>query len=160
MLEDPAFWVAVAFVIFVAAIGKKLLTTVAAALDKRSGAIKGELDEAVRLREEAQKLLASFQRKQREVVKEAEGILHQAREDAERLRAEAKAELETVLGRRRDQAVEKIARAEALAVQEVREAAADLAFKATRRLIGERIDEARDAKLVADTIQAIGKKLH
>jgi F-type H+-transporting ATPase subunit b len=160
MFEDPAFWVAVAFVLFVAAIGKKLITTVAAALDKRSDRIRGELDEARRLREEAQGLLAQYQRKQREALKEAETIVAQAREDAERLRAEAKTELETSLARRRDQAVEKIARAEAQAIQDVREAAADLAFRATRRLIGETVDPARDAKLVAETVAVIGKKLH
>jgi F-type H+-transporting ATPase subunit b len=160
MFEDPAVWVAVAFVLFILAVGKKGYTIATTTLDKRSGAIKSELDEAVRLREEAQNLLASYQRKQREAVREAEGILVQAREDAERIRADARAELEAVIARRREQAVDKIQRAEAQAVAEVRGAAADLAFRATKRLIEAKVDESRDAKLVADTIKAIGKTLH
>ncbi len=160
MFESPEFWVAIAFVIFVAALARKLLATVRAALDARSARIEGELDEARRLREEAQDLLASYQRRQREAVKEAEGILAQAREDAETIRTNAGAELQAALARRREQALDKIARAEAMAVQEVRAAAADLAFRATRRLIGEAMDAGRDAKLVAETLDTIAKKLH
>jgi len=160
MFESPEFWVAIAFVIFVAALARKLVAMVRAALDARSARIEGELDEARRLREEAQDLLASYQRRQREAVKEAEGILAQAREDAETIRTNAGAELQAALARRREQALDKIARAEAMAVQEVRAAAADLAFRATRRLIGEAMDAGRDAKLVAETLDTIAKKLH
>lgn len=160
MFESPEFWVAIAFVIFVAALARKLLAMVRAALDARSARIESELDEARRLREDAQDLLASYQHRQREAVKEAEGILAQAREDAETIRTNAGAELQAALARRREQALDKIARAEAVAVQEVRAAAADLAFRATRRLIGETMDAGRDAKLVAETLDTIAKKLH
>jgi F-type H+-transporting ATPase subunit b len=160
MLESPEFWVAVAFVIFLAAAGRKILGLVVAGLDRRSEAIRRELDEATRLREEAQALLATYQKKGQEAVAESAAILAHAREDADRITAEAQKDLELVLARRREQAVERIARAEAAAVQEVRTAAADLAFRATRRLIVERLDAARDGKLVADAIVEVGKKLH
>ena len=159
-LSNPETWVAVAFVIFVVVLGRKIAKAVAGALDKRTAQIERDLGEAARLREEAAALLASYQAKQREAEQEAQGIVVHAREEAERLVSDAEQELATALARRRQQALEKIARAEAQAVQEVREQAVDLALKATRKLIAENLTEARDAKLVADAIAEVGKKLH
>ena len=160
LFEDPTFWVAVAFVIFLGALGPRVVKLVTAALDKRTQQIKHELEEAVRLRDEAQTLLASYQRKQREALKEVEAILTHARDDAERITAEAEAEIEATLARRRAQAIEKIARAEAQAAQEVRVAAVDLALRATRKLIADHLDAKRDAKFVSDATAEIAKKLH
>ncbi|MFQ5983980.1 MAG: F0F1 ATP synthase subunit B [Alphaproteobacteria bacterium] len=160
MTVNEEFWVAVAFVVFVAALFRPVGRMITAMLDKRAARIKEELDEAVRLREEAQALLASYQRKQRGALKEAEEILARAREEAERQATRAREELEAELTRRRAQAMDRIARAEAEAVQEVRELAADLALKATRRLIAEKMDAKREAELIDEAIAEIGKKLH
>ncbi len=160
MFEDPAFWVAVAFVLFIAAAGRKILGLVTAGLDKRTAAIRHELDEAQRLRAGAQALLTSYQTKNQEAVAAAQAIVARARDDAARIATEAQVELETVLARRREQAVEKIARAEASAVQEARAAATDLALKATRRLLVEHLDPARESALVAAAIAEVGRKLH
>ena len=81
---DQTFWVALAFVMFIAVVYKPVSRKMAAALDARAEKIKQELDEAVRLREEAQALLAGYERRQNEALKEAEDILGHAREEAER----------------------------------------------------------------------------
>lgn len=159
-LSNPETWVAVAFVIFVTVLGRKIFKAVTGALDKRTAQIKHDLDEAARLREEAAQLLVSYQNKGREAEQEAQGIVAHAREEAERRLTEAEQELVGSLARRRQQALENIARAEAQAVQEVREQAVDLALKATRKLIADNLTEARDAKLVAEAIAGVGKKLH
>ncbi|MSP82719.1 MAG: F0F1 ATP synthase subunit B [Alphaproteobacteria bacterium] len=160
MFEDPAFWVFVAFVLFIAAAGRKILKLVVAGLDKRTAAIRSELDEAQRLRSEAQVLLVDYQRKTQDATREAAAIIAHARDEAARIGAEAQGDLEVTLARRREQAVEKIARAEASAVQEVRNAATDLALRVTRRLIAERLDPQRDTELVAAAIAEVGTKLH
>jgi len=158
--SDPATWVAVAFVIFVAVLGRKIFKAATTALDKRTAQIRHDLDEAARLREEAAALLASYQSKSREAEQEAQAIVAHAREEAERRLADAQQEVAGALARRRQQALDNIARAEAQAVQEVREQAVDLALKATRKLLADNLTEARDAKLVADAIAEVGKKLH
>jgi len=160
LLQDPTFWVAVAFFIAVAALWKPLGRMIVGGLDKRADHIRDELDQARRLREEAQELLASYERKQREAEKEAEGIVAHAREEAERLARRAAADLEGQVARRRQQAMDRIAQAEADAVREVRAAAVDLALKATRMLLVEKLDAQQQSKLVDEAIGEIGKRLH
>jgi len=160
LLEDPTFWVAIAFVIAVIALFRPVSKMIVGGLDKRSDCIRGELDEARRLREEAQELLASYERKQREAEKEAESIVAHAREEAERLARGAAADLEGQVTRRRQQAMDRIAQAEAEAVREVRAAAVDLALKATRKLLSDKLDAQQQSKLVDEAIGEIGKRLH
>ena len=97
---EAEFWVAVAFFIFVAFLGYiGAHRMILASLDGRRDRIKAELDEARRLREEAQKLLADYQRKQREVEGEAEIIISNAQAEAERVAAEAHARMEELVAR-------------------------------------------------------------
>lgn len=160
LLLSPEFWVAVGFVIFVASIAKPMGRAFASMLDARSNRIRETLDEAARLREVAQHLLAEHQRKQRDVVRETEEMLAKAKEEAERLAAEAAENLATVLGRREEMALEKIARAEAEALQQVRETAVDVAVAATRKLIADKLDEGRRDGLVDDAISELPDMLH
>jgi F-type H+-transporting ATPase subunit b len=160
VIHDPALWVALAFIIAVLALFKPAGKMIVGGLDKRSDRIRDELDEARRLREEAQELLASYERKQREAEKEAEGIVAHAKEEAERLSRRAAAELEAQVARRRQQALDRIGQAESDAVREVRAAAVDLALKATRKLLAEKIGEEQQSKLVDEAIAEIGKRLH
>ena len=154
------FWVAVAFVIFVAAIGKLAYTKITQALDKRAATIKQELDEAMRLREETQALLAGYQRQQRDALAQAEEIVAHAHQEATRLAAQAETDLEQDMARRAQRALDKIARAEAQALMEVRGAAAALAVSAARRLIVSSLDEAGADKLIDDAIAELDGKLH
>lgn len=160
MFYSPEFWVLVAFVIFVALVWKKAKTAIFGALDERAEKIRRELEEAQRLREEAQALLAQSQRKQREALKEAEEIVSHAREEAERLRLTAEADLDAQMKRREAQALDKIAQAEASALQQVRDMTVDVAIEATRRILSERMDERQSAALVDDAIRGLPQNLH
>ena len=119
--NDPLFWVLVAFVAFLALLlYYKVPAIVAKALDDRADAIRKELDEARKLREEAQSLLSDYQRKAREAETEAQSIIEQAKIEAEALAADSRKALVESLERRSKIAEEKIARAESQAVSEVR----------------------------------------
>src|SRR3546814_6728751 len=133
MLHDPTFWVAVAFVVFAGLMVWKARQPVLDGLDARAERIRAELDEAQRLREEAQKALAEYKRKQRDAAKEAEDLLANAKHEAELLRRQAAEDLKETLARREKAAIEKIAQAETQALQEVRAQAVDIAIAATAK---------------------------
>ena len=161
MLSDATFWVAVSFAIFVGLLFYyKVPGMVTKALDKRAADIAHELEEARRLREEAQELLASYQRKQRDAMKEAETIIEQANEEAERLAAEIRETMQVQAERRTKLAEDKIAQAEVQAVQEVRALAADLAVEAARRVIGDKLSGDKANTLIEKSIRNLGAKLH
>lgn len=135
MLETEA-WVAIGFVIFLGVLvylgaHRRIID----GLDQRQARIKAELDEAQRLRQEAQALLADYQRKQREAEGEAAAIVAGATAEAERLAAEAKARMEDLVARRTKMAEVKIAQAEAQALADVRAAAADAAVAAAEKIL-------------------------
>jgi F-type H+-transporting ATPase subunit b len=158
-IHDPAFWTALAFIIFVAVMFKPLKKALLAGLDSRIEQIRKEVEEAQRLREEAQTLLASYQRKQREAAQEAEEIVKQAKEDAAIHRAEAEKALVELLKRQEALAVDKIAQAEAAAVQEVREIAVDLAIAATEKILTEKVRGDLSDRLVDKAIGELSQKL-
>ena len=159
LVHDPAFWTALAFVIFVVVMFRPLKKALLAGLDSRIEQIRKEVEEAQRLREEAQTLLASYQRKQREAAQEAEKIVKQAKEDAANHRAEAEKALEELLKRQEALAVDKIAQAEAAAVQEVREIAVDLAIAATEKILAEKVRGDLSDRLVDKAIGELPQKL-
>lgn len=159
-LDSPELWVAVAFVILIAAIAKTAWTKIGAGLDDRAARIKAEIDEAQRLREEAQHLLAEFQRKQRDAAKEAEEILNHAKDEAARLREKAAGDLETAVARREAQAKDRIAQTEAQAVAEVRAAAVDLAVAAAGKLLAETLDAEKANALIDDSVREFDERLH
>jgi F-type H+-transporting ATPase subunit b len=154
---DAEFWVAVAFVAFLGVlIYFGVHEMMVNYIDQRRDRIKAELDEALRLKEEALALLAQYQRKQREVEEEAAGIIAGAAAEAERMMAEAKAKMEEFIARRGKMAETKIAQAEAQALADVRAAAAEAAVSAAgtiltgavkgevaERLIGKGIDDVK-----------------
>jgi F-type H+-transporting ATPase subunit b len=135
MIEAEA-WVAVAFVLFLG-----ILVYVGAhrrvidGIDQRQARIKAELEEARRLREEAQALLVEYQRKRHEADREAEAIIATANAEAERLAAEGKTRLEDFVARRTKMAETKIAQAEAQALADVRSSAADAAVAAAEKIL-------------------------
>ncbi len=160
MLESAEFWVAVAFIAFVAGVFKPGRKAILGALDRRAMKIQSEIDEATRLREEAQAVLAAYQRKQREAAEETEEMLEYAKEEAELLRKRTLSELEEALGRRQQQALDHIAQAEAEAAQEVRNRAVDIAVAATMRILEENLDAKRGNDLIKAAIEELPKKLH
>jgi len=129
-------WVAFGFLCFLGLLAylgahRRLI----ASLDARQARIKSELDEALRLKSEAQSLLAEFERKAREAEGEAEAIIASAKAEAERLAAEAKARMEDFVARRTKMAEAKITQAEAQALADVRAAAADAAVAAAEKIL-------------------------
>jgi F-type H+-transporting ATPase subunit b len=161
MLEMAEFWVAIAFGVFLLIlIYLKVPKLIAKSLDDRAEAIRKELDEARRLREEAQNLLADYQKKHRNVGQEAQSILELARKEAETFAQETRAGLKDLLERRTQQAEDKIARAEAQAVDEVRGAAIELAVAAAEKILREKAAGAGGASLVEQSIRELKGRLN
>jgi F-type H+-transporting ATPase subunit b len=158
-LKNATFWVAIAFIVFVAFMVWKARKAIVSGLDARAVKIKAEVEEAQRLRDEAQALLAQYQAKQKEALSEAEAMKRQAEDEARRLKAKAEADLAAALKRREQQALDRIAQAEAQALAEVRNLAADLAVAATQKLLAQKLDPARADALVADAIAELPRRL-
>ncbi len=158
-LSDPTLWVLVALVLFLALVAYKgvwgMMTT---ALDARGAKIAAELEDAKKLREEAQELLASFQRRQREAESEAKAIVEQARKESERLAVEMRARLAEQLERRADMAERKIVQAEADAEALVRGQAAELAVAAARTLLADTLDGDAHTKLYDSSLADLQKR--
>ena len=160
MLADPSFWVGLAFMLTVALIAKPIWRGISSSLDEHAEKIRAQIEEARKLREDAQALLADYQRKQREALAEAEKIVHQARQDAERLKSEAEAELARSIERRRAQANERISQTEAQALASVRDTAIDVAVAATEKLIKDKVTGDKQAALVDQAIQELPSRLN
>jgi F-type H+-transporting ATPase subunit b len=159
--ERPDTWVAVAFFLFIGLLfyyGVPGL--IGKALDDRADAIRKELDEARRLREEAQDLLADYQRKAREAEQEAATIVDQAKREAEALAAETRKSLQESVARRTKQAEEKIARAETQAVGEVRAAAVETAIGTAEKILRNKASGSTGDRLISDSIEALRGKLN
>lgn len=133
---------------------------IAGLLDARAEKIREELDEARRLREEAQTLLASYERKQKEVEGQAESIVASAKAEAERAAVAAKDDLERSIARRMKTAEDQIASAEASAMKEVRDRAVTVAIAAATDVIAAKMTAKTGNKLVDDAIAEVGAKLH
>lgn len=159
LLENPAAWVALAFVILVVLAFKPVSRMVAAALDDRADAIKKQLDEAEQLHREAADLLAAYQGKQKEAEKEAAAIIQRARDEAERLKVTAKKSLEDSLARREKAAKERISQAEAQAIAEVKAMAADAAIKATEQLLNDNLSAPKANAMIEAAIKELPEKL-
>ena len=160
-LFEPEFWVAVSFFLFLGIViylgaHKK----VASALDARAASIAKELDEARRLREEAEQVLNDYRRKQGDAAKEAEAIVGLASKEAEILAAETRRSMKEHFERRMKLAEDKISRAEADALREVRAAAADAAIAAAQAVIAEKLTPEAADKLVKQGIDALKGKLN
>jgi F-type H+-transporting ATPase subunit b len=159
-LQDPETWVALATVIFVVLAARPIMRALGKMLDDRSAKIRSDLAEAEKLRTEAEKLLADYQRRQRQALKEAEGILAQAKDEALRIRKESAANIETALKRRERQALEKIAQAETQAVAEVRNQAVNLAILGAQKALASGLDPAKAGSLIDQSVADLERRLH
>lgn len=161
LLGDAEFWVAVAFVIFIAGLGYLgVHKMVAKSLDERADRIKAELDEARKLKDEAAALLAEYQRKREQAEGEAQAIIAGAKAEADRLAIEAKAKIEEFVARRTKMAETKIAQAEAQATADVRAAAADAAIAAAEKILTAETKGKLAGELIAKGIEDVRKKLN
>lgn len=157
---NPETWITVSFVIFLALFAKFVWPKIGAMLDGRAAKIRDQLEQANRLRNEAQLLLASYQKAQAELLKEAHSILATAQKDADALRANAETELQHALERRSQQAQEKIARAEAEAITHIRTQIVDAATVKARDILAQQADSATDEAAVSNAIRMIEQQVH
>ena len=158
MTITPDISVAIAFVIFVVLVAWKGTKKLTAGLDQRADAIRKQLDETQNLREEAQAALASYQRQQRDALAEADEIVAQAKADAERMKVQAENVLTATIKRREEQAVERIAQAEATAIKDVRDQAIELAIGVATKIITEKMSKTVQNELVKDASEDLMKK--
>jgi len=160
-LANTDFIVTLGFLLFIAVLVYfKVPTLVFGMLDKRAIDIQSDLDEARALREEAQTLLASYERQQREVQAQADRIVATAKEDAKLAAEQAKADLEKSIARRVAGAEEQIAMAETKAIREVRDSAVRVAVAAAREVIAKQMTAADGNKLIDQSIDTVDAKLH
>jgi F-type H+-transporting ATPase subunit b len=158
---DATFWALVALLLFLFIVFRaKMPNAVGAMLDRRADRIRKDLDEARRLREEAQALLAEYEAKRRDAGKEAEQIIARARADAEAYAADTRQKLAEMVERRTRMANDRIAQAEAQAIKDVRAAATDLAVAAAERIIAAEAKGEEAAKLIENSIAGLKKRLN
>lgn len=161
LLYDSHFVVGVAFFLFLGLLAYlRVHNLVAKNLDARADRIREELDEARRLREEAQATFAEFERQSREVQGQADEIVTHAKAEAERAAEAAKADLAASIERRLRAADEQIAMAEASAVREVKDKAVQVAIAAAAEVMAAGMTDDKANELVEDSIKRVGDRLH
>lgn len=160
-LSNTNFVVLIAFLLFVSVlVYLKVPSLLGGMLDKRADGIKAELDEARAIREEAQTLLASYERKQKEVKGQADRIVDHAKEEAAEAAELAKEQLKVSIARRIKAAEDQIASAEANAVKEVRDRAVTVAVDVAKQVVAKQITAAQGNKLIDQAISDVEAKLH
>jgi F-type H+-transporting ATPase subunit b len=159
LFADPEFWVLLAMVIFIVVVWKPARRAIIGTLDERAMRIRGELEEARKLRDEAEQLLADYRQKGREAEADAQAIIAHARDEAERIAVQSARDLQQSLERRQRLAEERIAQAEAKALDEIRAAAVDVAIAAAREVIVAELDERRGATMLDAAIAALPQRL-
>lgn len=160
LLTDSHFWVAVAFVVFVAILVMAGVHKLAfKALDDAGEKVRAQLEEAEALRREAEDLLADVRRQREASEKLAADMLVNAQEEAGRLQVEAQAKLAEQIERRGQLAERRIATAEAQAATDVKAAAAELAAQMAERVLTARIAGTKSDPLVDAALAQLGTKL-
>lgn len=160
-LRNTDFVVAIGFVVFIGIVLYfKVPSKLSGMLDDRAAGIRRDLDEARSIREEAQALLAGYERKTREARAQADDIVAGARREAEAAAEQAKADLETSVERRLASAEEQIASAQAAAVREVRDRAVSVATAAAAQVVAAQMGAQRQDALIDQSIETVRAKLH
>ena len=160
-LSNTDLIVAISFLLFIGVLFYfKVPGLLGGLLDKRAEGIQSELDEARQLREEAQSLLASYERKQQEVKEQADRIVDAAKESAKEAAEQAKKDLAASIERRVQAAEDQIASAEASAVKQVRDEAARIAIAAAGEVITKGMSAAKSDAMIDDAIKVVQAKLH
>lgn len=152
LFAEPRNWVALAFIVFFVLFGRKLWGAITALLDDRAAKIRAELDEAARLRTDAEAMLKDAQTRRDAAVAEAKQLLDGAKVEAARLAQAAADEAEAAARRREQMAMDRIAAAEKAAVDEVRTTAAEVATVAARQVIADGLSAEADGGLIDQAI--------
>ncbi len=160
-LSNTDFVVLLGFITFLLILAYfKVPALITGMLDKRAADIQAELDEARKLREEAQEVLASYERKLRDVQGQADQIVTHAKTEAREAADQAKLQIEGSIERRLQAAKDKIASAEASALREVRDRAADIAVAAAAEVIASGMSDTDRGRMIDEAIGTVDAKLH
>lgn len=160
-LGNTDFIVLIGFLVFIGILVYfKIPSIIMGLLDKRAETIRSELDEARALREEAQTLLASYERKQREVQEQADAIVAAAKSEAEAAAESAKEDLKASVARRLQAAEDQIASAEASALRSVRDEAVNVAIAAAGDVLAKQMSATEANRLIDESIATVEAKLH
>ncbi len=152
---EPRNWVLIAFVLFFVLFGRRLWQALAGILDARATTVKAELEQAARLRREAEAMLRDAEKQRVDASAEAKFLIERAKMEADRVATAAAAEAEAAAKRRERMALDRIAAAEKAAVDEVRLTAAEVATAAARQVIAEGLTDLVDARLVDHAIMQL-----
>jgi F-type H+-transporting ATPase subunit b len=149
---NPRTWVGLAFILFFVFFGRILWRTLSKILDDHTAAIRAELDEASRLRREAEAMLRDAEQRRETALADAKALIAGAKAQAERVTAATAAEAEASAERRERMAMDRIGAAEKAAVDEVRQAAAEVATAAARQMLAEGLTADADGRLIDNAI--------
>ncbi len=159
-LNDSGIWLLCSFVIFVTLVFKFGKDAFLAMLDARIEGIREEIKTAENLRVEAQEMLAQYQRKHKDAVKDSEDILAKAKKQADEIKKKAEKDLDETIARREKQLQERLDRMKQNAKDEILEHASNLAIAATSEIIADKLDKKANEKLVDDAIKGVAKNIH
>jgi F-type H+-transporting ATPase subunit b len=157
--SNPRTWVGVAFILFFVIFGRRLWAVISKLLDDHTAAVRAELEEASRLRREAETMLRDAKARRVAALAEAKALIEGAKAQAERVSAATAAEAAESASRRERMAMDRIAAAEKAAVDEVRQTAAEIATVAARRLLAEGLTAEADAGLIDHAIAGLPQAL-
>lgn len=160
LLNDTNFWVLISFVIFMGVAWKYGRKTALAGLDDKINSIQTELTTAEKLRVEAQELLAEYQRKHKDALREADDIIAKARAHADSMRVKAESDLEETMKRREDQLQQSLARIEQNAANEIQAYTAQIAINAARDLMTKNMTEKNDKAIINNHLETLSKVLN
>jgi F-type H+-transporting ATPase subunit b len=160
-LQNTNFVVLIAFLCFIGLLFyMKVPAKITGMLDARAATIKAELDEARSLREEAKSILATYERRQKEVQEQADRIVSAARDEALAAAAQAKEDLKASIARRLASATDQIASAEASAIRQVREQAVSVAVAAAGDVLSKQMTAEAASSSIDDAIAQVEARLH
>jgi F-type H+-transporting ATPase subunit b len=159
LFAEPRLWVAIAFILFFVLFGRKLWAALAGMLDDRAAKVRAELEEAARLRREAEAMLRDAEKRRAEALAEAKALIEGAQAEAARVSAAAMAEAEASAKRREQMALDRIAAAEKAAVDDVRLTAVEIATIAARQVIADGLSPDADARLIDHAITQLPSAL-
>lgn len=155
LLHEPRFWYTVAFILFFVLFGRRVWRPLAAMLDNRAASVRLELDEAARLRREAEAMLAEARQEREAALVEAKALIENARGESVRIAEAARLEAEAAAARRERMAHDRIDAAQRAAVTEIRTVAADVATEAARAVVAEALTAEADAALIDRAIAGL-----
>lgn len=152
-------WVLIAFILFFVLVGKKLWSALTTNLDQRKKMIENELNEAKKLREEAQAELNASLKKQKEINKQVLDIINDAKSTAKQIEADAIKKSDIIIKRKEEQAKQKINNAQVEALNNIKNISAELSVKSAKVYIQNELDSKIQKALYSDSKQKLKEKL-